>query len=98
MQLKTKYAPSNKQNFGMALDMNPKKMARKFYPEGGIMAEKLMREIAIAKLVFEARSGNVHTIVIPAFDCDGKPRIDIGIQKLTPKYPKTLNPFKAFLN
>jgi len=102
MQINSKYSPNklyqNDVYFGMALDMNPRKIAQKFYPQGGAVAKRLLEEAEAAKLLLKARTKNVHAIVIPAQDYDGTPRIDICIQGLTPRYPKTLNPIKALLN
>lgn len=82
----------------MALDMNPRKIARKLYPKDSVAAKKLEEEAKAVKLVLEARTKRVHAIIIPALDYTGKPRIDIGIQGLTPKPAKTRDPFINLLN
>lgn len=90
-------ATPSQPNFGL-LEMKPQKIVRTFCPKGGAEAEKLTQEIAIAKLVLEARTNYIHAIFRPAIDINGAPIIKIKIQELTPKCRKTNNPIKALVN
>lgn len=92
MELTAKCTQPSSQNFGMALDMNSRKIVKKFCPKGGIEAEKLMEEVEAAKLILQERTKDVHVIIIPAEDYDGTPRLDIGIQPLTQIRAKTKDP------
>lgn len=87
----------NQPNFGL-LDMSPRKIAKTFYPKDSAAAQKLLKEAEIAKTILQTQTKKVHAIVIPARNYDGTPRIDIGIQELTPKSPRSWNPIKNLLN
>lgn len=82
----------------MAVDMNPRKIAQKFCPQDKAAAKRLREEAEAAKLILEAKCKDVHAIVIPSVEYDGIPRIDIGIQELTPQLPKSWNPITNLLN
>lgn len=84
-------------NFGL-LDMNPRKIARAFCVKGSAAAKQYEEEAEIAKAILQKRTKGVHAIVIPARDYTyGRPRMDICIQGLTPKYEKSRNPLVNLL-
>ncbi len=69
-----------------------------FRPKSKAEAKRLLEEVEATKLILEARTKDVHAIVIPARNYDGRPRIDIGIQGLTPKARKTSDPIVNLSN
>lgn len=92
MQLNSQYLQNkntkSQPNFGL-LEMNPERIARKICPQGGDIRKKFEQETKYLKLILQERTKGLHAFVDVGEDYNGAKRIDIAIQKLTPRRPKT---------
>lgn len=101
MQLNSQYLQNkntkSQPSFGL-LEMNPRKIARRICPQGGDIRKKFEQETKYLKLILQARTKGLHAFVDVGEDYDGVKRIDIAIQELTPRQPKTDDLITDFFN